>query len=103
MKPLRYVATIRSFFSRHDDEVFTIEKNAEVVFCNQLPEWDSDIQSILRLSVRIPVRPDHKLGHSVDNSVMALVPMPDLDAVRNANPCDVPLWFAVKLLAHGVV
>jgi hypothetical protein len=103
MKTFRDVTTVGSFFSRHDDEVFTIEQNAEVIFRHQLPEWDSDIQSILRLSVRIPVRPDHELRHAVDNSVMALIPMPDLDAVRNANPCDVPLWFAVKLLAHGVV
>jgi hypothetical protein len=43
VKAFRDVATVRSFFSGHDDEVFAINQNAEVVFRDQLPGWNPDI------------------------------------------------------------
>lgn len=86
MKAFRDIATVRSFLPGHNDEVFAVNQNAEFVFRDQLPGRNSDVQPILRLPVRIPIRPDNKLSQSVDKPIVAFVPMPHLNAVRNAYP-----------------
>ena len=76
--------TIELFVLAHNDEVFGIEQDAEVVFSNELSGGHPDVYSILCLSVRIPTRPRGKFGEPIDESIMSFVTMPDHGSIRNA-------------------
>ena len=75
------------FLSRHDDEIFAVEQNAEIVLCDELPGLGSHIHPVLRFPVWISIRPDDELGNSVNKAFMPCVTVPDSGPVWNAHPC----------------
>ena len=87
MKLFCYRATVGSLVAQHNDEVFVIDKDAEVVLDDQPAGRDPDIHSILRPAIRIPIGPDNDLGQSINDSFKPFMTVLYPDAVRNADPC----------------
>lgn len=77
---------IRFFLSRHHDQAVVIEQDAEMILRYQLPGPRPDIHPVLRFPVGIALGPLDKFGEAIDVSFVSVVPVADLDTIRNPYP-----------------